>query len=98
MKVTLPLVTGVAPTFTDAVNVTLSPYVDVFETDDDVTVVMVLALAVKVAVIAGGLPVTAKLQGVPVLLQPVMFDEPDHPLKEKPALAMAVNVPVALLL
>jgi hypothetical protein len=81
---------------TVAVNVTGWPKTDGLA--DEASVVVVLAFAVNVAVIAGLLPVTVKLQGLVVPEHPVMLVAELQPLKNDPELAFAVNVPVALLL
>ena len=58
----------------------------------------VVAFKLNVAVIAGLFPVTLKLHGLVVEVQPEMLLAKLHPLKKEPVLAVAVRVPVALLL
>lgn len=80
---------------TVVVNITDCPNTDGFA--EEATVVVVVVLVLKVAVITGELPVTLKLQGLVVEVHPVKLVAALHPVKKEPPLAVAVNVPVASL-
>ena len=96
MKVTLPVVTAVAPTFTEAVNVTLSPNVEGFA--EEASVVVVFAFELNVTVSAGLLPSTA-LHGfvVPVHVELLRLAGALQPAKTDPLVAVALKVVVARL-
>jgi hypothetical protein len=97
INVTLPVVTAVTPTFTEAVNVTLFPKVDGFA--DDATVVDVFALPLNVTVTVALEPATP-VQGLVVPEQVVGEKSaiPLHPVKFDPLLAAALRVIVAPLM
>ena len=96
IKITLPVVTAVAPTFTEAVNVTLFPNVEGLA--DDASVVVVFAFRLNVTVNAGLLPSTA-LHGlvVPVHVELLRLAGALQPAKSDPLAAVALKVVVAKL-
>ena len=94
IKATLPEVTAVTPTFTDAVNVMLLPYVDGFA--DEATVVAVFAFELNVTVSEGLLPSTA-MHGfvVPMHEELLRLTGALQPAKTDPLFAVALKVVVA---